>query len=309
MDPYEENAKKVLSPLDIMSEDELEETEKEKVVDETSFESEVSEIESTSLANNQNEQEKEVEDDNPLAEMSEAFVEHLADLRKQLIKGIAIFVIFFIIVLSTVNKWLPYVTRGHKLVILGPLEVIKFYMSISTTLALGLSLPFLMHFVWTFIKPGLKENEKGFLGLYSPVMLVLFVMGIAFGYFVLHPLSYDFLVGIGESNFNIMVSASQYMSFLIMTTVPVGLMFELPIIAMFLSTIGVLNSNTIKNIRRWAYVIMAVLSALVTPSPDFFSQIILLIPMILLYEISVLLVKRIERKQAAKTEESANVHV
>ncbi len=198
------------------------------------------------------------------------------------------------------NIWLPFVTRGHDLVILGPLEVIRFYMSISTTLALGLSLPFLMHFLWTFVKPGLKENEKGFLGLYSPVMLVLFLIGVAFGYFVLNPLSYDFLVGIGESNFKIMVSASQYMSYLIMTTVPVGLIFELPIIAMFLSTIGVLTSETIKKIRRWAYVIMAVLSALITPSPDFFSQIIVLIPMIILYEASVLLVKRIESKQALK---------
>lgn len=301
MDPYEENAKKVLSPLDMNSEDKIEGT-----VGEESRKSGDIEISSFSLTEDEQEDERE---ENSLVEMSVAFVEHLADLRKQLIKGIAIFIFFFIVVLSTINKWLPYVTRGHKLVILGPLEVIKFYMSISTTLALGLSLPFLMHFIWTFIKPGLKENEKGFLGLYSPAMLGLFVVGVAFGYFILHPLSYDFLVGIGKSNFNVMISASQYMSFLVMTTIPVGLMFELPIIAMFLSTIGVLSSVTIKNIRKWAYVIMAVVSAAITPSPDFFSQIILLIPMILLYEISVLLVKRIEHKQAEKTGESANLHV
>ncbi|MGM9966395.1 MAG: twin-arginine translocase subunit TatC [Rummeliibacillus sp.] len=291
MDPYEENAKKVLSPLDKISED-IEEIEKEKEVEE-----------STSLSSIEQEQ----EEDSSLADVSEAFVEHLADLRKQLIKGLAVFVFFFIIVFATVNKWLPYVTRGHDLVILGPLEVIKFYMSISTTLALGLSLPFLMHFVWNFIKPGLKENEKGFLGLYSPVMLVLFVIGVAFGYYVLNPLSYSFLVGIGESNFDVMISASQYMSYLIMTTVPIGLLFELPILAMFLSTIGVLTSVAMKSIRKWSYVSMAVLSALITP-PDFMSQLIVLIPMILLYEISILLVKKIERKQAAKLEkESTNM--
>ena len=291
MDPYEENAKKVLSPLDKISED-IEEIEKEKEVEE-----------SASLSSIEQEQ----EEDSSLADVSEAFVEHLADLRKQLIKGLAVFVFFFIIVFATVNKWLPYVTRGHDLVILGPLEVIKFYMSISTTLALGLSLPFLMHFVWNFIKPGLKENEKGFLGLYSPVMLVLFVIGVAFGYYVLNPLSYSFLVGIGESNFDVMISASQYMSYLIMTTVPIGLLFELPILAMFLSTIGVLTSVAMKSIRKWSYISMAVLSALITP-PDFMSQLIVLIPMILLYEISILLVKKIERKQAAKLEkESTNM--
>ncbi|MFJ8263670.1 twin-arginine translocase subunit TatC [Rummeliibacillus sp. NPDC094406] len=300
MDPYEENAKKVLSPLDMNSEDNIEGT-----VGEESRKSGDIEINSFSLTKDEQEDARE---ENSLVEISEAFVEHLADLRKQLIKGIVVFVIFFIIVFSTVNKWFPYVTRGHKLVILGPLEVIKFYMSISTTLALGLSLPFLVHFVWTFIKPGLKENEKGFLGLYSPVMLILFVIGVAFGYFVLNPLSYGFLVGIGESNFDVMISASQYMSYLIMTTVPIGLLFELPIVALFLSTIGVLTAGTMKSIRKWSYVIMAVLSALITP-PDFMSQLIVLFPMILLYEISILLVKRIERKQAAKTGESANVHV
>ncbi|MGX9136286.1 twin-arginine translocase subunit TatC [Rummeliibacillus sp. JY-2-4R] len=294
MDPYEENAKKVLSPLDKISNDDIE----EKSGEEASSESEVSESDSTSLASI--EQEDEMDDDRSLNDISESLVDHLADLRKQLIKGIAVFLFFFIVVFSTVNFWLKYVTRGHDLVILGPLEVIRFYMSISTTLAIGLSLPFLMHFLWTFIKPGLKENEKGFLGLYSPVMLVLFLIGVAFGYFVLNPLSYDFLVGIGESNFNVMVSASQYMSYLIMTTVPVGLIFELPIIAMFLSTIGILTSETIKKIRRWAYVVMAVVSAVITPSPDFFSQIIVLIPMIILYEASILLVKRIENKQALK---------
>jgi sec-independent protein translocase protein TatC len=299
MDPYEENAKKVLSPLDKISEDDIEESEEEKEVEESAHKSQISESETTSLPSIEHEQED--DDESSLADVSEAFVEHLADLRKQLIKGLAVFVVFFIIVFATVNKWLPYVTRGHDLVILGPLEVIKFYMSISTTLALGLSLPFLMHFVWNFIKPGLKENEKGFLGLYSPVMLVLFVIGVAFGYYVLNPLSYSFLIGIGESNFNVMISASQYMSYLIMTTVPIGLLFELPILAMFLSTIGVLSSVAMKNIRKWSYISMALLSALITP-PDFMSQLIVLIPMILLYEISILLVKKIERKQAAKLE-------
>lgn len=290
MDPYEENKKKVLSPLDKLDESEYEGSEEAAAVEP------ISPAPSASL-----EIEEEQGLESSFRDTSEAFVEHLAELRKQLIKGLAVFLFFFILVFATVNKWLPYVTRGHDLVILGPLEVVKFYMSISTTVAVGLSLPFLMHFIWSFIKPGLKENEKGFLGLYSPVMLLLFLLGVAFGYFVINPISYHFLVGIGESNFNVMISAAQYMSYLIMTTVPIGLLFELPIIAMFLSTIGVLTSDTMKNIRKWSYVIMAVFSALITP-PDFMSQLLVLVPMILLYEISIYIVKKLERKRELQEE-------
>lgn len=290
MDPYEENKKKVLSPLDKLDKSEYEGSKEAAAVEP------VSPAPSASL-----EIEEEQGLESSFRDTSEAFVEHLAELRKQLIKGLAVFLFFFILVFATVNKWLPYVTRGHDLVILGPLEVVKFYMSISTTVAVGLSLPFLMHFIWSFIKPGLKENEKGFLGLYSPVMLLLFLLGVAFGYFVINPISYHFLVGIGESNFNVMISAAQYMSYLIMTTVPIGLLFELPIIAMFLSTIGVLTSDTMKNIRKWSYVIMAVFSALITP-PDFMSQLLVLVPMVLLYEISIYIVKKLERKRELQEE-------
>ncbi|OMC82450.1 twin-arginine translocase subunit TatC [Viridibacillus sp. FSL H8-0123] len=285
MDPYEENGKKVLSPLDLISSDENE-------TPETTEDASVENREPSPTPPEENEEEKG-------SLVNESLVAHLADLRKQIIKGVTIFVIFFIIVFATVNKWLPYVTRGHDLVILGPLEVVKFYMSVSTTIALGLSLPFLMHFIWQFVKPGLKENESRFLGLYSPVMLLLFLVGVSFGYFIINPLSYQFLIGIGESNFNVMISASEYIHYLIMTTVPIGLLFELPIIAMFLSTIGILTAYTMKSIRKWSYVFMAVFSALITP-PDFMSQLLVLIPMILLYEISIHLVKRIEDKKVLK---------
>lgn len=230
-----------------------------------------------------------------------SLVDHLSDLRKQLIKGAAVFILFLIAVFSTINMWFPFVTRGHELIVLGPLEVVKFYMSISTVLAFCLSLPFLCHFLWTFVKPGLNERESRFLGLYSPVMLGLFVIGVAFGYFIVNPLSYHFLISIGAMNFNVMISAQEYMSFLLMTTIPLGLLFELPIAALFLSTIGLLTADSMKKMRKWSYVSLAVISALITP-PDFLSQLIVLIPMILLYEASVYIVLYAERRVAVTPE-------
>ncbi len=230
-------------------------------------------------------------------ERIETLIDHLTDLRKELIKSLLVFGLFLIVVFATLNLWFPFVVKGHDLVILGPLEIIKFYTSISLTLALGLSLPFFCHFLWQFVKPGLKEEESKFIGFYSPAMLVLFVLGVAFGYFIVNPLSYQFLVGWGAANFAVMISANEYIHFLIMTTIPLGLLFEMPIVALFLSSIGVLSSVSMKKVRKWSYLVLAIVSALITP-PDFISQLLVLIPMAILYEASIYIVRRMERRKA-----------
>ncbi|WP_298832816.1 twin-arginine translocase subunit TatC [uncultured Planococcus sp.] len=232
------------------------------------------------------------------AKQVETLVDHLGELRKQLIKSAIVFLLFLLLVFSTLNFWFPYIVKGNNLVILGPLEVIKFYTSISATLALGLSLPFLIHFIWQFVKPGLEEREARFLGLYSPVMFLLFVLGIAFGYFIVNPLSFQFLIGMGMANFDVMISANEYIHFLIMTTVPLGLLFEMPIIALFLSSIGVLTSVSMKKVRKWSYLVLAIVSALITP-PDFLSQLLVLIPMAGLYEASIFIIKKTEERKSA----------
>ncbi|MGE6368107.1 twin-arginine translocase subunit TatC [Planococcus kocurii] len=231
----------------------------------------------------------------------ENLVDHLGELRKQLIKSVIVFLFFLLVVFSTLNFWFPYIVKGNNLVILGPLEVIKFYTSISATLALGLSLPFLIHFIWQFVKPGLEEKEARFLGLYSPVMFLLFVLGLAFGYFIVNPLSFQFLIGLGMANFDVMISANEYIHFLIMTTVPLGLLFEMPIIALFLSSIGILTSVSMKKVRKWSYLVLAIVSALITP-PDFLSQLLVLIPMAGLYEASIFIIKKTEDKKATREE-------
>lgn len=128
-------------------------------------------------------------------------------------------------------------------------------------------------------------------------MLLLFLGGIAFGYFVVNPLSYNFLISLGAMNFKVMVSAQEYASFLLLTTLPLGLLFELPIVAMFLAAIGLLTADTMKKVRKWSYLSLAILSALITP-PDFVSQLIVLVPMIILYEASIRIVKYTERRSA-----------
>lgn len=286
MDPYGDQNKKIKSPLDKTATKSNDDTQKENTnrIDEDYVNDSAS---NTATKGN-------IDDRKP-DEANPAIMEHITELRKQLIKSIAVFLFFFIVVFSTINLWFPYITRGYKLIVLGPIEIISFYTSISAALAFGLSVPFLCHFLWKFVKPGLKENEGRFFSLYAPIIFLLFIGGLAFGYYIVNPLSYNFLVKIGQINFDLMISAREYARFLLITTMPIGLMFELPVAALFLSTIGLLSSDSMKKIRKYSYIVLAIVSALITP-PDFISQLIVLIPMIGLYEASIFIVVRTEKR-------------
>lgn len=291
MDPYEDKNKQILSPLDTVK--------KEETTKETETKTAESEKEKADPSKRKDQNDSTKDSLESSSNTEPTFIEHLNDLRKQLIKSAIVFFLIFVLVFSTISIWFPHVTRGHNLVILGPLEVVKFYMSISGAIAIGLALPFLCHFMWQFVRPGLNEKESRFLRFYSPVMLLLFVGGVAFGYFIVNPISYDFLTSLGAINFSIMVSAQEYASFLLLTTIPIGLLFELPMVAMFLATIGILTKEAMTKIRKWSYIALAITSGLVTP-PDFISQLIVLIPMIGLYEVSIIIVRRVEVRQAAE---------
>ncbi|MFD2830367.1 twin-arginine translocase subunit TatC [Corticicoccus populi] len=228
-------------------------------------------------------------------------IEHLDDLRSVLVKSILVFAAFFILIFTTIQFWFPYLTKGHELIVRGPFEVIRFYLRTSGAMGIGLSLPFICYYLWQFMSPGLVEKETKFIKSYFPFMMFLFLLGISFGYFVVHPISYYFLIQMGEQNFDVLVTADEYMSFLLMTTMPFGLIFQLPIVVLFLHYIELLDSTIMKNIRLYVYFGLLVITALIAP-PDFFTHIITVSPMIVLYEISIYIVKIRERRRRRKEE-------
>lgn len=232
-------------------------------------------------------------------------VEHLDDLRGVLIKSVVVFVIFFALIFLTIQFWFPYLTKGHDLIVRGPFEVIRFYLRTAGSLGIGLSLPFICYYLWQFMRPGLVEKETNFLKSYFPFMMGLFILGVMFGYFVVHPISYYFLIQMGQQNFDVLVTADEYMSFLLITTMPFGLIFQMPIIVLFLHHIELLDSVIMKNVRLYVYFGLLVITALIAP-PDFFTHMITVAPMIVLYELSIYIVRIKERrrqKREAKMEE------
>ena len=243
---------------------------------------------------------KKVSTEDPYAPL----MDHIEDLRSLLIKSAVVFVLWFFTIFMTVGWWFPVVSKGADIVVLGPFEVIRFYIRTSAAMSLGLSLPFICWFLWQFVRPGLVDKETQFLKGSLPVMLGLFLVGLSFGYFVVHPISYFFLIEMGQINFDVLVTADEYMSFLLITTIPFGLIFQLPIVVLFLNHIELLDSDLMKKSRKFAYFGLLVITALIAP-PDFFTHLITLLPMIGLYEISIILVRRKERRTAEKEKAEA----
>lgn len=158
--------------------------------------------------------------------------------------------------------------------------------------------PYIAYQIWGFIKPALKQKEMHMSKSFLPYMILLFLCGIAFGYFIIAPLCVQFFANWRlHDEFVNLPSISSYMSIITTTTFFTGLLFELPILAYLLSKAGIITPEFMRKYRRHAIVVVLILSAIITP-PDFFSQIIVSIPIIILYEISILVSSRVQKNQA-----------
>ncbi|MCJ7840928.1 twin-arginine translocase subunit TatC [Lederbergia sp. NSJ-179] len=230
--------------------------------------------------------------------------EHLSELRKMLIYSSIFIGVSFMVILIFTQKMIPIITKGQKLTMLGPLDVIRFYTGIAGSLSLGVSAPFIGLMVWKFIRPALTDLESKKALRYIPAMLFSFMSGLLFGFYIVFPFSYQFLLKLGTTNFEMMITTQSYFSFLLMTTIPMGFLFEVPFILMFLTAIEILTPELLAKSRKYAYIVLAIVSAIITP-PDFVSQLIVLIPLFILYELGIGLSKMVfqkQQKEAIQTE-------
>ncbi len=175
----------------------------------------------------------------------------------------------------------------------------QFSAHIWTSMAFGfiLAFPYIIWEVWKFLKPALYDNEKKNAKSFIIVTSFLFFVGILFGYYVITPLSVNFLGSYRvadeiKNNFDL----SSYSSLLKASCLSSGFIFELPIIIYFLTKLGLVNPEFLKKYRKYALVLVLVLAAIITP-PDIISQVIVAIPMIILYEVSIKISKFIIKKQ------------
>ncbi len=170
------------------------------------------------------------------------------------------------------------------------------HMYISIVSGFILAFPYVLWEIWRFVKPAMKATERKYSSGGVFISSVLFLSGILFSYFLIVPLTVNFLgtYHVSESVVN-QISLSSYISTVVSVTFAVGIVFELPILVYFLTKIGILTPDFMKKNRKYMYVIMLIVSAIITP-PDMFSQILVVFPLIALYEFSIGVSNRIYKK-------------
>ncbi len=153
-----------------------------------------------------------------------------------------------------------------------------------------LAVPYVLYELWKFIKPALKDSESKPAKWFVIIASLLFLIGIFFGYFLLFPMSYNFLINYQLSDSGIVQTNNtldDYISLISTMVLVSGLVFELPVLVYFLTRLGILTPSFMRKYRKYAVVIILIVAAVITPSPDVTSQMVVAIPMYLLYEISI----------------------
>jgi len=231
------------------------------------------------------------------------WTDHLGELRKRVVWTLVIFVLSFIAGFYFVEEIYFFMENDvpFKLTVISPFEIIWIYIIIATVTALIVTVPFFALQLWLFISPGLTKKERRISILYIPVIFILFIGGLAFGYFFIKDLILGFLLNLGEGLVNEMFTAANYFRFILQITIPFALFFEVPLIAMFLTSLGILNPSFLKRVRKFAYIILVLLGTMLSP-PDFILQLFVIGPLIALYEIAIFASSAIYKRQLKKIE-------
>ena len=264
-------------------------------------------------------------EDNEIEDSSAPLIEHLAELRQRLINSVLAFIIGMIICFTVWNPIFDFLTqplcsamavRGHEdcgLILIKLQEGFFVAISISLMGGLMLSFPVISYQMWRFVAPGLYRSEKG---AFLPFLLAspfMFFLGATFAFYVVTPLAFDFFLGFQQSGsilseemtenatagIAFQGSAQEYLSLTIKFIVAFGMCFQLPVLLTLMGKAGLVSAEGLGNVRKYAVVAILVLAALVTP-PDVITQVILFVVVYGLYEVSIFLVSRVEKKREEK---------
>lgn len=230
-------------------------------------------------------------------------VDHLTELRDRLIKsGWAIAITtalclafseqLFTLVRHPISHHLP----GGGLVFTNPMDKFIAHMKLSVVCGVILACPAWIYQIWRFVAPGLYAHEKKYSGAFVLTGITLFLMGVSFAYFLVLPMAFEFLFNFGGSVDKPLITITEYLSFFATMILVFGASFELPLILVILGVLGLISSQTLREKRRYAIVALATVAAVITP-PDILSMLMLLVPLSVLYEISIIVVRLVEGKR------------
>jgi sec-independent protein translocase protein TatC len=241
-----------------------------------------------------------------------SFISHLDELRKRLIAcviavgigfGICYYFseyLFIHYLAAPLNAVLP---PGSKMIYTSLLEPFMTYLKIGFIGGIILSSPYLFYQFWKFVAPGLYQNEKKLIIPFVLFSSLLFIGGTLFGYKLVFPVTFRFLSSYSNSYLQILPKMSEYFSLTINLLLAFGLSFELPIVIFFLAKIGVVTTTFLRRKRKYFIVLAFIAAAIITPTTDPFTQTLMAVPLIFLYEVGILLARWVGKQKAKKEEE------
>jgi len=244
-----------------------------------------------------------------------SLIEHLTELRKRLIYTLIVFVIGLVGGLTFAEKIYHFLLTQKPAEGQLTLHAFSFwdgigiYMQVAFIIAYIITIPFAVLQLWLFVKPALLAHEQRSTVKYVPFAVLMMLLGISFAYFVVFPLAFEFTRTVSanlglEETFGVV----QYFKFMFGIMIPISLLFEMPLLIMFLTAIRIVNPMRLRKMRKISYFVMCVIGVVITP-PDFITDILVVVPLLILYEISVWISNRIYKKQllaAQKFEEEFN---
>lgn len=238
-----------------------------------------------------------------------SIIDHIEELRKRLV----IIVVFFVLAViasffisQPLIKLIQHASAAQDITMnaFRVTDPFKVFLQMTFVLAFILTSPVILYQLWAFISPGLLEKERKATLSYIPVSVFLFLAGVFFSYFILFPFVIRFMLGL-SSNMEIQttIGINEYFQFLFQITVPFGVLFQLPVVILFLTRLGIVTPMFLVQIRKYAYFILLVIAAFITP-PDLISHMMVTVPLLILYEISIWISKVGYKKAQASAAES-----
>jgi sec-independent protein translocase protein TatC len=220
-------------------------------------------------------------------------VEHLDELRTRLLISVVVFAVAWglcfwqsDLVLDLLNRPLP---DGREPLTLSPTEPFFTTLTTSAYAALMLALPLVLYQLYAFVLPAFSARERRAVLPLLMLVPLLFAAGVAFGYFVLLDRAVDFLLNFNKDQFNIEIRAREYYSFVALALLALGFLFQIPVVILGMTRLGITTPQTLRRSRRWAILVIAVVAMLASPGGDPMTMLILMIPLLVLYELSIVL--------------------
>jgi sec-independent protein translocase protein TatC len=230
---------------------------------------------------------------------------HLTELRKRitycaiviLVAVIACFIekdyVFQVLMRPLQNT--PY--AGEKLVAFSATEPFMAILKVSIYAGLLISLPFLLYEFWAFVLPGLYERERKSVWKYMALSTGLFLAGVVFGYFVVLPVGLKWLLNFSYGQFEVLLHVDAYVSFISLFMLAFGVVFEMPLVMMLLAWAGIVDYKKMRKYRKYAVLVNAVIAMVLTPSQDPISMMLMLVPLLILYEFGIVLSRMVYKRR------------